>query len=206
MLTLGQRTGAGGQPFRFPPDVLLRHAVLLGASGSGKTVASKVLIEEMIRQGIPSIVVDPQGDLASLALPGDPAQAKQRGLEDDVAREVLARSEVVIWTPGSDAGVPLGLSPLSLAGLPEDADGRAEALGLAARAVCNLLGLDVEKDAGKSAEAAIVLCLEDALSERGDIGGFEGLASVLAAPPVHLATRLSGVASSKVLEDLAKKI
>src|SRR5581483_10270091 len=118
MLTLGQRTGAGGQPFRFPADVLLRHAVLLGASGSGKTVASKVLIEEMIREGIPSIVVDPQGDLASLAMPGDPAEAKAKGLDDDTAREVLGRAEVVVWTPGSEAGIPLGLSPLSLAGLP----------------------------------------------------------------------------------------
>ncbi len=206
MLTLGQRVGAGGTAYQFPPEVLLRHAVLLGASGSGKTVASKVLIEEMIREGIPSIVVDPQGDLASLAIPGDPATAKQKGLPDDTAREVLGRAEVVVWTPGSEAGIPLGLSPLSLAGLPTDADGRSEALGLAARAVCNLLGLDVEKDAGKSAEAAIVLCLEDALAERGDIGGFEGLAQVLSQPPVHLATKLSGVASGKALEDLAKKI
>ena len=209
MLDLGLRVGAppgGDATFRMPEEALLRHAVLLGASGSGKTVASKVLIEEMLRSGIPSIVVDPQGDLASLALPGDPTETRQRGLGDDVAREVLARSEVVIWTPGSDAGVPLGLAPLSLQGLPQDADGRAEALALAARAVCDLLGFDMEKDAGKSAEAAIVLCLEDALARGADPGGFEGIASLLAAPPVQLATRLSGVATNKALEDLAKKI
>src|SRR5271154_5208893 len=101
MLLVGQRVGSSpgaDAAFRIAPEVLLRHAVLLGGSGSGKTVASKVLIEEMIRAGVPSIVVDPQGDLASLAIPGDAAVAKEKGLPDDVAREVLARAEVVIWT------------------------------------------------------------------------------------------------------------
>src|SRR5579871_6636558 len=132
MLHLGTRVQAPpGTDARFlvPPDALLRHAVFLGASGSGKTVASKVLIEEMLRSGVPSIVIDPQGDLASLALPGDPAERAQHGVPDDIAREVLARAEVVIWTPGSDAGIPLGLSPLSLASLPEDKDARSEAIG-----------------------------------------------------------------------------
>src|SRR5689334_16135414 len=103
MLNLGHRVGAGDVAFRIAPEVLLRHAVLLGASGSGKTVASKVLVEEAIRSGIPSIVVDPQGDLASLAMPGDAGAAKQKGLPDDAAREILARADVVVWTPGSDA-------------------------------------------------------------------------------------------------------
>ncbi|HZU99457.1 MAG TPA: helicase HerA-like domain-containing protein [Planctomycetota bacterium] len=209
MLLVGQRVGAapGADPaYRFPAEVLLRHAVLLGGSGSGKTVASKVLIEEMIRSGVPSIVVDPQGDLASLAIPGDAAQAKEKGLADDLAREVLARSEVVVWTPGSDAGIPLGLSPLSTKGLPTEPEARQEALAIAARAVCNLLGLNMEKDEGKSAEAAIVLCLEDAAGQKVDLGGFEGLARLLATPPVHLATRLTEVSSAKALEELAKKI
>ena len=47
---------------------LQRHFACFGSSGSGKTVASKVLIEELARQGIPIIAFDPQGDIASLAL------------------------------------------------------------------------------------------------------------------------------------------
>lgn len=209
MLTLGRRVDASpgaDATFKMAPEVLLRHAVLLGASGSGKTVASKVLVEEMVRTGVPAILVDPQGDLASLAIPGDPAELVRRGVPDDVAREVHSRAEVVIWTPGSDAGIPLGLSPLTLAGLPTDPDGRSEALGLAARAVCNLLGLNMEKDEGKSAEASIVLCLEDAAARGVDLGGFEGLAGTLGAPPTALATRLAGVADHAAREGLAKKI
>ena len=47
---------------------LQRHFACFGSSGSGKTVASKVLMEELARQGIPIIAFDPQGDIASLAL------------------------------------------------------------------------------------------------------------------------------------------
>src|SRR5579864_4222255 len=51
---------------RLPLNALLRHAVCLGSAGSGKTVTCKVLCEEFIRQGIPIIAVDPQGDIDSL--------------------------------------------------------------------------------------------------------------------------------------------
>src|SRR3989440_2129585 len=196
MLEIGQRVDAkaGADPlFRLSPEHLLRHVVILGASGSGKTVASKVLIEEMLRAGVPAIVVDPQGDLASLAIPGDPADVSRHGVPDATAREVLGRAEVVIWTPGSEAGIPLGLSPLSLTGLPDDPDARAETLSVAARAVVSLLGINLEKEEGKSAEAAVVLCLEDALTRGQPLAGFEGLANALAAPTTALATRLSGV-------------
>ena len=50
---------------------LQRHFACFGSSGSGKTVASKVLIEELSRNGIPVIAFDPQGDIASLALLGE---------------------------------------------------------------------------------------------------------------------------------------
>ncbi|MCA8946439.1 MAG: DUF87 domain-containing protein, partial [Planctomycetes bacterium] len=42
-------------------DTLLRHMMALGSSGSGKTVLCKVVIEEMIRHGLPAICIDPQG-------------------------------------------------------------------------------------------------------------------------------------------------
>lgn len=51
--------------------ILQRHFGCFGSSGSGKTVASKVLIEELVRNGVPVIAFDPQGDIASLAIPGD---------------------------------------------------------------------------------------------------------------------------------------
>ena len=57
-----------GNTIRIPPAVLARHAAMLGSTGSGKTVMAKTLIEEATLAGIPSLILDPQGDLARLAL------------------------------------------------------------------------------------------------------------------------------------------
>jgi hypothetical protein len=47
---------------------LLTHAVCLGMTGSGKTGLCLSLLEEAAIDGIPSIIIDPKGDLANLLL------------------------------------------------------------------------------------------------------------------------------------------
>src|SRR5437868_763502 len=47
---------------------LLTHAVCVGMTGSGKTGLCVGLIEEAAIDGIPSILIDPKGDLANLLL------------------------------------------------------------------------------------------------------------------------------------------
>src|SRR4051812_47392079 len=47
---------------------LTTHALILGMTGSGKTGLGVTLLEEAALDGIPAIVVDPKGDLASLML------------------------------------------------------------------------------------------------------------------------------------------
>ncbi len=47
---------------------LLTHAVCVGMTGSGKTGLCLGLIEEAAMDGIPSILIDPKGDLANLML------------------------------------------------------------------------------------------------------------------------------------------
>ena len=64
-LTLGTTTDGD---LTLTIKTLQRHFACFGSSGSGKTVASKVVMEELARQGIPIIAFDPQGDIASLAL------------------------------------------------------------------------------------------------------------------------------------------
>ncbi len=56
-----------------------RHAIVLGSTGSGKTVLCKCIVEEAVRNGVPVIAVDPQGDIASLALREDAAKLAQAG-------------------------------------------------------------------------------------------------------------------------------
>ena len=72
------------ETFFYPIDNLKKHFIALGSSGSGKTVLSKVIIEECARNGVPAIVVDPQGDLSSLALFGDQKLIKKKLGSDEV--------------------------------------------------------------------------------------------------------------------------
>ena len=62
-----------------PESILNKHVAMLGSTGSGKTVAAKILIEEATLNGIPSVIVDPQGDLARLAIIGDRATVTDKG-------------------------------------------------------------------------------------------------------------------------------
>ncbi len=122
---------------------LVTHAVCVGMTGSGKTGLCISLIEEATLDNIPSILIDPKGDLSNLFLtfpqlrgedffpwinvedaakkgltPEDyanqQAAAWKKGLSDwgeDGARIQRLRdaAEFVIYTPGSNAGVPVSI-------------------------------------------------------------------------------------------------
>jgi Helicase HerA, central domain len=72
----GAQRKAEGTPFYLDPKRLKTHAFVCGMTGSGKTVLTKAIIEEALMAGIPVVVIDLKGDLASLgvvplALPTD---------------------------------------------------------------------------------------------------------------------------------------
>ena len=54
--------------FELPSTTFLTHVAVLGASGSGKTVICKSIVEEAIRANIPVIAVDPKGDIGALGI------------------------------------------------------------------------------------------------------------------------------------------
>ena len=47
-----------GNAFTLDPKLLLKHGVVLGATGSGKTVMCKNLIEEAAKSGIPTLAIE----------------------------------------------------------------------------------------------------------------------------------------------------
>src|SRR5687768_12618282 len=47
---------------------LLTHGLIVGMTGSGKTGLAIALIEELLRQRVPVLAIDPKGDLANLML------------------------------------------------------------------------------------------------------------------------------------------
>ncbi|MBU0534807.1 DUF853 family protein [Patescibacteria group bacterium] len=54
--------------FILPTEDLVTHTFICGATGSGKTVLGKAIVEELALKEIPAIIVDLKGDLSSLGL------------------------------------------------------------------------------------------------------------------------------------------
>lgn len=87
---------------------LVTHAVCVGMTGSGKTGLCIGLIEEAAIDGIPSIVIDPKGDLANLLLTFPqlrPDDFRPWINEDDARRkgvspEEFAASQAQLWSKG----------------------------------------------------------------------------------------------------------
>ena len=151
-------------PLVLPPAALLRHAMALGASGSGKTVFCKAVVEEVLRAGVPALCVDPQGDLCSLLEAGDPEAWRAHGVDEEAARAFLERVDPVIWTPASQKGVPLSVDPVDpgLAELP--ADERLRAQSRTAARIVGLLGWDLDADEGVGLAAVFDRALGDRMA------------------------------------------
>ena len=126
MLTLGHNNDTGG-PVGLSPRSLLRHSLVLGGSGSGKTYLCKVMVEEAVKAGIPVIILDPQGDLASLGVV-------------DKAGPYFDKIDLCIWTPGSSLGNQLSLCPVFdvPAGISEE--DRIRAFGGLATSIASITG------------------------------------------------------------------
>jgi hypothetical protein len=62
------KTRAQGARVDLDPGDLLTHGLIVGMTGSGKTGLGIVMIEEVLRQGVPVLAIDPKGDLGNLML------------------------------------------------------------------------------------------------------------------------------------------
>jgi len=131
-----------GSPYDFSPYDLLTHAIILGMTGSGKTILGKIIVEETALQGVPAILIDPKGDLASMKLvfpslknesfipwiearKGEDKEQAASSLSQlyekrlagfdiphERLEEFIQRTRVVILTPRSSTGIPLAISSL----------------------------------------------------------------------------------------------
>jgi len=91
---------------------LRKHAAIFAASGSGKTVLLRRLVEECALLGVSAIVLDPNNDLARLGDPWPEPPAGWRQGDAERAARYLADTEVLTWTPRREAGRPLSFQPL----------------------------------------------------------------------------------------------
>ena len=170
----------------YPLDDLTTHAVCIGMTGSGKTGLGIDLLEEAALDGIPSLVIDPKGDLTNLLLTFptlsatefepwvDADSARRRGLTiPQYAAEVSARwraglaewgldgarvaklkgsADFVIYTPGSEAGLPVSvLRSLQAPDLSWDdaADVLRELVASTVSALLALVGIEADPVHGR---------------------------------------------------------
>ncbi|MFP5322231.1 MAG: helicase HerA domain-containing protein [Acidimicrobiia bacterium] len=161
----GDRTGGA---ISIDAADLTTHGVIVGMTGSGKTGLGVVLLEEALRAGIPTLVLDPKGDMTNLALrfPGltteefapwvpagsDPAATAttwREGLASwglgtaDVA-DLDARSRVTVYTPGSTAGVGLDLVGSLAPPTGVDQEGRADEVDGVVSGLLALVGIEAD--------------------------------------------------------------
>ncbi len=114
---IDEQDQTSGQDVRYPLEHLTTHGLILGATGSGKTGLGVVLVEEVLRQGVPVLLLDVKGDLANLLLtfpdlaPADFAPwcdtdtAQRAGQSPDEAAEAVAqrwRNGLAEWGLGPD--------------------------------------------------------------------------------------------------------
>jgi hypothetical protein len=166
-LLIGFDRASSGEPISLNSGTLLRHAMALGSSGSGKTVFCKAITEEMLRAGVPAICIDPQGDLCSLALRLDDTEfLREKGIDPAVALELQRRIDPVIFTPASRKGVALSADPVSgdVGDLPSGE--RVYAITGMATMIVSLLGYDLDSDDGAGLTAVFDKALTG-LSKRG---------------------------------------
>jgi hypothetical protein len=221
-LYLGRQVDPGngdlGARLDLDPADLLTHGLIVGMTGSGKTGMAVVLLEELLRQGVPVVAIDPKGDLGNLLLlfdsldapafePWIDAEAARRDGKDvpTAARDTASMwkkgladwdlgpadiaalkktHDAVVYTPGSDAGVPLNvLQSLEAPSVPFESaeeDLRDEIGGI----VASLLGLlRIDADPLQSREAILLSNLIEHGWRGGKSFGIETLIAAVADPP-----------------------
>jgi len=185
-LTIG--TAPDGSLVQLPIAAMRRHMLALGASGSGKTVFCKVVVEECVRKGLPVVAIDPQGDLASLAIEEDDTVLTRMGVDAGIVREFRAKVDVKIWTPGASLGIPLSFTPAMdvPSGIrPED---RIRAFGSVAQSLASMVGAVDEATA-----VAFSMILEYADHNGLACSNVEDFVNFLNDPPMPLARSLEPV-------------
>ena len=97
-----------GAPVLYDSRHLLTHAVCVGMTGSGKTGLCLSLIEEAAIDGVPTIAIDPKGDLSNLLLtfPRLASEDFRPWIDEDEARragldaDAFAAKQADLWKKG----------------------------------------------------------------------------------------------------------
>lgn len=99
----------GSNPVYLQLNMLNRHGLIAGATGTGKTVTLKVLAEQLSLAGVPVFLADIKGDLANLAKSGQVTEKLAGRLEKLGLTETYENRAfpVRLWDVFGEAGLPV---------------------------------------------------------------------------------------------------
>ena len=100
--------GKGEQPVHLLAKYGNRHGLIAGATGTGKTISLMVLAEGFSRLGVPVFMTDVKGDVAGLAMAGNPNEKiQQRVAQIGMEGYANEANPVVFWDLYGQAGHPV---------------------------------------------------------------------------------------------------
>lgn len=67
----------GDEKLSILPEMMNRHGLIAGATGTGKTITLKVMAEALSDAGVPVFLADVKGDLAGMCMPGEDSEDMQ---------------------------------------------------------------------------------------------------------------------------------
>ncbi|MFK7848432.1 MAG: ATP-binding protein [Rhodothermales bacterium] len=124
---------------------LTTHGVIVGMTGSGKTGLGIILLEEILLSGLPTLILDPKGDMGNLLLTFPelsgqefrPWISESAAKKDGVSADELAESTAGFWKKGL-AG--WGITPDRIAALRDKAEFSLYTPGSTAGIPLNIVG------------------------------------------------------------------
>lgn len=92
-------------------NMLNRHGIITGATGTGKTVTLKVIAETLSKAGVPTIITDVKGDLSGCARPGvDSESLQKRFTKLGIENFEFTRFPVRFWDTFGNLGHPIRIT------------------------------------------------------------------------------------------------
>ncbi len=196
-----------GDPTLIDSTDLTTHGVIVGMTGSGKTGLGVVLLEEALRQNIPTLVLDPKGDMGNLLLSfpelrpddfapwvpagTDPAATAQTwrdglagwGLGPDDITELRNGHPMTVYTPGSEAGVPIDLIGSMAPPPSQDAETIRDEIESIVSGLLGLVGVSSDPLSGR--EHILLSNIIEAAWSGGETIDLAGLLTRIADPPMR---------------------
>ncbi len=204
-LFLGRRV-ADDSAVELPLRAFHRHLVALGSSGSGKTVLCKCIMEEAVRNEVPLVIVDPQGDISSLALKGDATELQRNGTPLTIQEEFFDSARIAIFTPASSKAIPISVNPLSLPPASSPHEEATLALDMTAGSVAGFLGYDLNSDSGKGAKAYIFMILQNLWGKGQEIEDLSQMADLVLSPPKEIKGTLFDLVTKQEPHEIARRL